>query len=85
LNRHSFTNALPGSARGKAAERGQSLKDFVSEALQDKLASGQRSGAASEPGWMRGFGKLRGLRGETRRIERRIRETFEVVEPQDRS
>jgi len=78
-------DALFRKAKSKAAERGQSLKEFVREALQDKLASGRPTGVASEPGWMQGFGKLRRLRGETRRIERRIREAFEVVEPEDRS
>lgn len=70
--------------KAKAAVRGQSLKEFVNEALQEKLAprSTARPGQAE---WMEGFGKLRRLRKETKRIEARIHEAFEVVEPEDRA
>jgi hypothetical protein len=34
---------------------------------------------------MEGFGKLRRLRKETRRIQARIDERFEVIEPEDRA
>jgi hypothetical protein len=70
--------------KSKAAERGQSLKEFVNEALEEKLASRTTAGPR-EPEWMRGFGKLRRLRKETKRIQERIEEAFEVVEPEDRS
>ena len=60
------------------------LKQFVSEALEQKLGAG--SGAhAGQPEWMQGFGKLRRLSKETERIQARIREAFEVVEPEDRT
>ena len=72
-------------AKSKAAERGQTLKDFVSEALQEKLATRKASGISGEPDWMRGFGKLRPLRQETARIGKRIHEAFERVEPEDRA
>jgi hypothetical protein len=71
--------------KSKAAERGQTLKEFVSEALQEKLASRRTTSRPGEPEWMRGFGKLRRLRNETRSIQERIDETFEVVEPEDRA
>jgi hypothetical protein len=68
-------------AKAKAAERGQSLKDFVTEALQEKL-SGRRTGATTHgPAWMRGCGKLRALTKETSRIQSRIDREFEVVDP----
>ena len=73
------------TVKSKAAERGQTLKEFVGEALQEKLASGRRPAGAGEPEWMRGFGKLRRLRKETQRVQDRIREAFEVVEPEDRA
>jgi hypothetical protein len=38
-----------------------------------------------EPEWMQGFGKLRRLRKETARIQARIHEAFEVIEPEDRA
>jgi hypothetical protein len=69
-------------AKATAAERGQTLKQLVTEALEAKLRS--RPAGPSQPAWMNGFGKLRRLRPETRRIEKRIREQFEVVEPEDR-
>jgi hypothetical protein len=37
------------------------------------------------PDWMQGFGKLRRLRSETRRIQARVEEAFEVIEPEDRT
>jgi hypothetical protein len=70
-------------AKSKAAERGQTLKEFMAEALEEKLRRKGRP-PPSEPEWMRGFGKLRGLRKETARVQRRIDEAFEVIEPEDR-
>lgn len=72
-------------AKSKAAERGQTLKQLVTEALQEKLAADAGRARAGEPGWMRGFGKLRRLRRETARIQARIDEAFEVIEPEDRA
>jgi hypothetical protein len=72
-------------AKSRAAERGQSLKELVTEALQEKLAAGTGKAVAAEPEWMRGFGKLRRLRKETKRIQARIDEVFEVIEPEDRT
>ena len=71
--------------KSKAAERSQTLKEFVSEALQAKLASRRGPVPPREPEWMQGFGKLRRLRRETARIQERVDETFEVVEPEDRA
>ena len=70
-------------AKSKAAERGQTLKQLVTEALQEKLAAGTGKMRPSEPGWMQGFGKLRRLRKETARIQARIDERFEDIEPED--
>jgi hypothetical protein len=72
-------------AKSKAAERGQSLKEFVSEALQEKLAPRSGTARSGEPEWMQGFGKLRHLQKETARIQKRIREAFEREEPEDRA
>jgi hypothetical protein len=71
--------------KSKAAERSQTLKEFVSEALQEKLASRTGAARSGEPDWMQGFGKLRHLHRETARIQERIHEVFEVVEPEDRA
>jgi hypothetical protein len=68
-----------------AAERGQTLKELVAEALREKLAATASKVPPGEPEWMRGFGKLRRLRKETARIQARIDETVEVIEPEDRA
>jgi hypothetical protein len=72
-------------AKSTAAQRGQTLKQLVAEALQEKLAGRARQVPPDNPEWMRGFGGLRRLRGETRRIQARIDEAFEVIEPEDRA
>ena len=72
-------------AKSTAAERGQTLKEFVSEALQEKLAVNSGKAPPGEPEWMQGFGKLRRLRKETSRIQTRIDAAFEVIEPEDRA
>ncbi len=69
-------------AKARAAERGQTLKQLFTEALQEKLATKSRMG---EPDWMRGFGELKRLRKETARMQARIEEAFEVLEPEDQS
>jgi hypothetical protein len=71
--------------KSKAAERSQTLREFVNEALQEKLARRTGTGRPGEPEWMQGFGKLRRLHEETERIQARIHEAFEVVEPEDRA
>ena len=72
-------------AKSKAAERGQTLKELVTEALQEKLAAKAAGSLPGEPEWMQGFGKLRRLRKETEHVQARIDEAFEVIEPEDRS
>ena len=72
-------------AKSKAAERGQSLRQLVTEALQEKLAAGMGRIRPGQPEWMRGFGKLRRLRKETARIQARIDERFGDIEPEDRA
>ena len=71
-------------AKSRAAERGQTLKDLVTEALQEKLAAKTGHAVSAEPEWMQGFGKLRRLRKETQRIQARVDEAFEAIEPEDR-
>jgi len=71
-------------AKAKAAERGQALRAFVTEALQEKLSSEKARLDGDAPRWMKGFGQLRRLRRETGRIQRVIDREFEVIEPEDR-
>ena len=70
-------------AKARAAERGQALREFVTEALQDKLSSRSARTTDRAP-WMSGFGKLRRLRRETARVQRVIDRDLDVIEPEDR-
>ncbi len=71
-------------AKSRAAERGQTLREFVTDALQARLATDSEAGRSDEPKWMGGFGKLRRLRKETARIRGLIDEEFKGVESEDR-
>jgi len=71
--------------KATAAERGQSLKDFVTEALRDKLARTSARDGAEQPRWMRGFGTLADLHDETVRVQTVIDEAFEVSDPEDQA
>lgn len=68
-------------AKSAAAERGIPLREFVTEAIRDKLAANAKP---TERPWMAAFGKLRRLHKETARIDRLIEEEFEQVEAEDR-
>jgi hypothetical protein len=70
-------------AKARAAERGQPLREFVTEALQEKLSGRAARPGANAPSWLRGFGKLRRLRQETARVQRLIDRDLDVVEPDD--
>ena len=67
-------------AKLKAAVRGIPLRQFVTEAVQEKLAAAK---PADKP-WMKGAGKLRHLHKETVRIQRIIDKEFGQIEPEDR-
>ena len=72
-------NSVFRRAKSRAAERGIPLRQFVTEAVEDKLkmvsANGQKP-------WMKHFGKLKNLRKETKRVNRIIEEAFEDVDPE---
>jgi hypothetical protein len=67
-------------AKSKAAERGIPLRQFVTEAVEEKLNTQPGSG---EKPWLKMVGGLRHLRKETARISRLIECEFESVEPED--
>jgi len=66
-------------AKSVAAERGIAFRELVTEALRDKLSP---TSADSKP-CMKHVGALRHLREETRRIQRRIDEEFERIDPEE--
>lgn len=70
-------------AKATAASRGQALKDYVTEALQEKLAGRRGDSARAAAPWMKGFGGLRALRRETSKIQQAIDREFGTVEPED--
>ena len=72
-------------AKALAAGRGITLKQFLTEALDEKLRRGVTTtdGAATEPAWMAGFGELSDLALENRRIEAIIEAEFETLSPDD--
>jgi len=67
-------------AKAKAAEHRIPLRQFVSEAVADKLEAKSRAGAKAR---MALAGKLRHLRRETVRISRLIEQEFEKIEPEE--
>ena len=72
-------DALFRLAKSAAAQQGIPLRTLVSEALAARL----RTRAGEDKPWMKTFGKLRGLRAETARINLIIEEEFEQIEPED--
>jgi len=64
-------------AKSKAAERGIPLREFVTEAVRDKLVADAK---AAEKPWTKHMGKLKHLRKETARISRLIEEDSERID-----
>ena len=64
-------------AKSKAAEQGIPLRQFVTEALSARL---QMTSAHDPKPWMKHFGKLKGLRKETRRINKIIEDASEKID-----
>ena len=67
-------------AKSVSAERGIPLHAFVTQAVEEKLATDTK---AAEKPWLQAFGKLRHLRKETAKINRAIEEEFEQIEAED--
>lgn len=69
-------------AKSTAAQRGQTLKQFVTDAVREKLADTGGAGKAAPP-WMQFFGAGKEYADSIREIDREIEEEFERVEHQD--
>jgi hypothetical protein len=65
-----------------AAQQGKSVRQFVNEAIAEKMWKGPKA-AQTDPPWMKAFGGLSDLREETRRIQRFIDEQCGKIEPED--
>jgi hypothetical protein len=66
-------------AKSAAAERGIPLREFVTEAVKDKLAAPAKT---KEKPWVKLMGKLKHLHRETERINRLIEEDSEKIDPE---
>jgi thiamine biosynthesis lipoprotein ApbE len=62
-------------AKSVAAERGIPLRQFVTEAVQEKL----RTNSEEKP-WMKHLGKLKHLHKERQQVEKRVEEAFEKID-----
>ncbi len=61
-----------------AASRGMTLKQFFTEALEEKLRRCAGEDSSREAPWMAGFGALSDLASENRRVLSVIEEEFET-------
>jgi metal-responsive CopG/Arc/MetJ family transcriptional regulator len=64
-------------AKSVAAERGIPLRQLVTEAVQEKLRTSPK-----EKPWMKHMGKLKHLHKERKRVEQRVEEAFEQIDPE---
>ena len=62
-------------AKVQAAQRGIPLRQFVTEAVQEKLAAAK----STDKPWMKAVGGLRHLHNENVRIQKLIDEEFEQI------
>ncbi len=67
-------------AKSVAAQRGIPLRQFVTEAVQDKLSS---ASAPDQKPWMRHVGKLKHSPKESEQINKRIEEAFEQIDKEN--
>lgn len=67
-------DALFRKAKAAAAERGESLKDFFTEAVSDRLR--RHLDPASAKPWEKAFGGLRDLHKENKRLDKLIAGEF---------
>ena len=74
------------AAKIVAAGRGVTLRQWFTEALEEKLRSSAADPCVAErevPPWMAGFGALSDLASENRRVLATIEAEFERIEPEE--
>ena len=74
-----FPDPVFRKAKAQAAQLGIPLRQFVTEAVQEKLAAGK----TDDKPWMKTIGGLRHLHDENVRIQKLIDEEFGKLEPED--
>ena len=67
-------------AKATASALGIPLREFVTQAVEEKLS--MRTRRPDKP-WLECAGELAHLHNETKRVEKRIDEEFEQIEPED--
>ena len=72
-----ISDVLLRHAKSIATSRGVPLRQFVAEALWEKLSP--IPGTGPKP-WMKHMGKLKQLHNETVQIEKRIQDAFEHID-----
>ena len=75
-------DALFRKAKAAAAEEGKSLKDFLTEAVTDRLHRGPSALSQAKP-WEAAFGGLRALHRENTRIAKLIAAEFEQIDEEE--
>ena len=72
-------------AKSVAAANGMTLKQFFTEALEERLRrrTGETRKGIVAPSWMAGFGALADIADENRHIRKLIEEEFETLSPED--
>jgi hypothetical protein len=73
-------------AKSLAGAQGITLKQLFTQAIEERIRR-KPKGVSAEPEWLKlagAFGKTAEDRAETRRIQRRIEDEFEIIRPEDR-
>ena len=70
-------------AKTTAAQQGITLREFVNDALREKLSTGPAKPGA-EPAWMKFFGAGKPFAAAIREVDRVVEEEFGRVEDEDR-
>ncbi len=78
-------DALFRAAKATAARQGRSLREFFTEALQEKLREEIPEGPVPPPPWMKYFGAFAGSPAESARIQDAIDDEFGKVDPLEKS
>ncbi|MEO8362367.1 MAG: hypothetical protein ABI672_20235 [Vicinamibacteria bacterium] len=71
-------DALFRSAKAHAAQEGLSLKVFFERAVSSQLRA--KTGSPPQPAWKKSFGGLKGIRSETRAVQKVVDQEFSRVE-----
>jgi hypothetical protein len=76
-----LTDELFRLAKATAASQGRSLRDFFTEALEEKLAQSKSEAGDLFPPWMKYFGTFENSPDETLRIQEAVDREFGQIDP----